>query len=778
MLSVTNAVNSAGTSTAAFEREARVSSISSCPESSCEVVASFAMLPGQGIVRGDGAASATCGDGASSGSCASTPAPARTAAASEPASATTDHFLYDEGNPLDFEGAGDGSGIGGNSSLQDAGVVDSSRQQSLGIHNDTTGGSGETYGKERRLSAVSEQDHGRETVFSWGKDASVCPPACSTGGQRAGGGSGGGVPLVVGGTVLKVDWADPLRYHIHLNGGIKGPCAVQEVGMIESRPIRQGTHPRGRPTTLVPGRGVPGTLEWLNRHHPPNAHMGGPSPNWQEASGDGGLGGGYRNSLGGRICQQYSRYHNTHQYPQQRAVGGSPTCHHGQLSYPNSFVSSGTRERERGHAVVDPPSAVTMLSPSMRTRSYHDPLSPSISEQGPSESSANGGSGRGRADSFAGLPSVGSSQGCPAYLQPENRSSGGGVGVGLQQQNEDSGARHGCVQPRFRPHPPGHLTADLRPSPASESLDPHRYRALELDVGAGGDGGGCDRRRVTGASSGVAARELNVGSYGSVSPNNGVHSLSHHHNGGSGGRGHRVLPHSWSVTSPQRGRDTQERWQQCIQTTDSGSWGREQALVSRAQPWPAAMAKVHVGNNRRTGGQSDDDEGASSRWMDRGGRAERRETTTSEALGARSVYDACSHPPSSHQMDAMEPFPRHGSRVPTGLVIGNPAGVLPRRGSGRWDQQQQQGGWTSEVGSASVSSGLSSHRRFNDSEVWIGVAGQSRVCVCVRAFFSVFLLVGIVMGKLDGGSVFRTMLLAIVDLCNKREIRLHTTGRN
>ncbi|CAM9925534.1 unnamed protein product [Discosporangium mesarthrocarpum] len=34
------------------------------------------------------------------------------------------------------------------------------------------------------------------------------------------------VPLVVAGAVLKVDWADPLRYHIHLNGGIKGPSVA------------------------------------------------------------------------------------------------------------------------------------------------------------------------------------------------------------------------------------------------------------------------------------------------------------------------------------------------------------------------------------------------------------------------------------------------------------------------------------------------------------------------------------------------------------------------
>lgn len=47
------------------------------------------------------------------------------------------------------------------------------------------------------------------------------------------GGGGGGVPLMVGGAVLKVDWADPLRYHIHLNGGIKGSSPPPELGMLD-----------------------------------------------------------------------------------------------------------------------------------------------------------------------------------------------------------------------------------------------------------------------------------------------------------------------------------------------------------------------------------------------------------------------------------------------------------------------------------------------------------------------------------------------------------------
>ncbi|CAM9621895.1 unnamed protein product, partial [Scytosiphon promiscuus] len=95
--------------------------------------------------------------------------------------------------------------------------------------------------------------------LSWG-DAPAAPTATTAAisadnggdlgtGDPEGGGNGGGagattavgVPLVVGGATLKVDWADPLRYHIHLNGGIKGPSAPPEFGMPDGRlPSRGG----------------------------------------------------------------------------------------------------------------------------------------------------------------------------------------------------------------------------------------------------------------------------------------------------------------------------------------------------------------------------------------------------------------------------------------------------------------------------------------------------------------------------------------------------------
>ncbi|CAM9444428.1 unnamed protein product, partial [Phaeothamnion confervicola] len=49
-------------------------------------------------------------------------------------------------------------------------------------------------------------------------------------------------PLMVEGRRLEVDWADPLRYHIHLNGGIKGPLARGPAG---GRNDAKGLHRSG-----------------------------------------------------------------------------------------------------------------------------------------------------------------------------------------------------------------------------------------------------------------------------------------------------------------------------------------------------------------------------------------------------------------------------------------------------------------------------------------------------------------------------------------------------
>ncbi|CAM9973282.1 unnamed protein product [Ectocarpus fasciculatus] len=69
--------------------------------------------------------------------------------------------------------------------------------------------------------------------------------AADGGGEEAGTAAVAAVPLVVGGATLKVDWADPLRYHIHLNGGIKGPSAPPEFGVPNGRPASRGAGCKG-----------------------------------------------------------------------------------------------------------------------------------------------------------------------------------------------------------------------------------------------------------------------------------------------------------------------------------------------------------------------------------------------------------------------------------------------------------------------------------------------------------------------------------------------------
>ena len=79
----------------------------------------------------------------------------------------------------------------------------------------------------------------------------------------------GGQPLVVDGAVLKVDWADPLRYHIHLNGGIKGPSAAPpEVRMPDGRSTSRGVNGSGAsvrgPSPVVSGRESFSQGPWQN----------------------------------------------------------------------------------------------------------------------------------------------------------------------------------------------------------------------------------------------------------------------------------------------------------------------------------------------------------------------------------------------------------------------------------------------------------------------------------------------------------------------------------
>lgn len=94
---------------------------------------------------------------------------------------------------------------------------------------DPGGGDGNVENASSRRTTPPPPDIGEKVLAEWEEDMN----------RNGESGSGSrGVSLVVDGAVLKVDWADPLRYHIHLNGGIKGPSAPPgEVGMSDGRSI-------------------------------------------------------------------------------------------------------------------------------------------------------------------------------------------------------------------------------------------------------------------------------------------------------------------------------------------------------------------------------------------------------------------------------------------------------------------------------------------------------------------------------------------------------------
>eukprot|EP00903_Cladosiphon_okamuranus_P022279 g20485.t1 len=126
----------------------------------------------------------------------------------------------------------DGSGLWGREHL---GLDDS--------HGGGGGGNGFGCWDEETIASATAADGGDSGVDhgAAGAVAGDRGDSAGDGEETRGAGTGGAVPLVVGGATLKVDWADPLRYHIHLNGGIKGPSASPEFGMPpDGRPCSRG----------------------------------------------------------------------------------------------------------------------------------------------------------------------------------------------------------------------------------------------------------------------------------------------------------------------------------------------------------------------------------------------------------------------------------------------------------------------------------------------------------------------------------------------------------
>lgn len=125
---------------------------------------------------------------------------------------------------------------------------------------DPGGGDGNVENASSRMT-TPQPDIGEKALAAWEEEMNRNGESVSGSGNR-------GVPLVVDGAVLKVDWADPLRYHIHLNGGIKGPSAHPgEVGMSDGRPmISRGSNNSSIVARVIPigvhGRASYGQVPW------------------------------------------------------------------------------------------------------------------------------------------------------------------------------------------------------------------------------------------------------------------------------------------------------------------------------------------------------------------------------------------------------------------------------------------------------------------------------------------------------------------------------------
>lgn len=765
----TDVTSSAENSSYAFDRETRGLSSSSCPEMSCGVSLSAAIPELHGILQAGDAASG--GPSLSSTSTIASPSTAAAVTSTTEPAACNHSFLYGDGSPLDFRdhhscdstvvvggrNNGNMNSDGGNVNMaagldalnpwgqqrNSEGDVTGEESNSGGV-----GGFSTLFNNERTLSAATQLDASnagasgtREPFHGWSKDT---PTATR------------GVPLIVGGAMLKVDWADPLRYHIHLNGGIKGPCATQEMGApIDNRPMPPGVqhHARGRSMGQggVRGGGA-GAPEWHRRNLAGMVrHVSEPSPRWHEVTRA-----GYNNNRGtARQYQQYTHHQSPHQHPQQQllGLGGSPAGgHRHYMSYTGGSVSSSgvaAAERDRDgktYTVTDPRSEGPS---SLRGRSYYDAIPSSSLGRQNSCDGGGAGNGRARADSYAGpFSTPAGAHGHPAY--PRGRSTGAGgpppASQQQQQQQPESDVRRGFVQPLFSSHSSsGHPAAGPRPASAFESSDLDRYRGGAQELGPN------DIRRSSSTSTGVPKGSSGRSHHPCDSDRHAVHMfLNGSTRGGSiggalaaDGDDLHFLTRSCSANPPRKrdGNEDQPRQQHRGHPRSGGSssWEPEYLLVDRVgEPWSASAAQ----GSRRRGGE--DGSMTFTAWMDRGFR-DKGESPSSECCApGGGGYHYRGNPSPPHQVDLME-FGGRGSREPTGVLTGDnngAAGALQRREAG-WKQQQQllhqrRGSRTSEVDSCATPNGIA-QRRFSDPDVsstWCDDAKPRSLQTILSFFFS------------------------------------------
>lgn len=574
-------------------------------------------------------------------------------------SSSSENFGYGDGSRLEFY-----EGISGNinrTKHDDAGVD--------GWANQPLGGEDDAYasihaGDQRRPSAVSHHESGSgrssEDFPVWGRGSFASSP-------------GGGVPLVVDGAILKLDWADPLRYHIHLNGGIKGPCAPDEMAGSDARAFPSGV--RGRTMGIGPGRGGMGPLDRQGQHPEP-------SPRWKEAVGSGIGGTVYTLAGTSRSHQQHAhhpRQHSPHlKFDHDRYAQLSPqrAAHPDTGPLPSCAAVTGTlrTERARGYTISDPRSAFALSTASPHRAPYYDVVS--TRQKSCDSGGSIGVDGRGRAVSYSGSSTTFYNGGsaCPPLSHKHDAAMGASHHQHHQRHQAD--VMRGHAVPRFQPHPHPNMSTDVRTSSASEFSDRHHrhnFRLQETGAGAGWLAMHHSAASAIGGDKGssVGPSCCNAGMFSRCSD-------SGHSRRSSSDLDPRVGTSSWSMTPPRRNTEMEMRHQQRqhnlspVVGSDGRSWGREG--VEAVDPcWPHDF-------RREGGGQKIEHP---SGWIDNSRKAGHPLSSEASASTHRVGHDM-HH---LQHVEAMDGIGSNRSRTATGIETAVASALRRRAGHGRWEHE-------------------------------------------------------------------------------------------
>lgn len=504
-------------------------------------------------------------------------------------------------------------------------------------------------------SAICQQDTrggvvGPDAFSSWGKKAVEANDGGSSGG-------GGGVPLVVGGAVLKVDWADPLRYHIHLNGGIKGPSAPSEIGMPDNRASLRGGC--GVARGMMPGAGVGGFRggyaagRGWPQQSPQQGVMRHPSdPRWPQESEH------TRMTRPGQ--QQQQRQYHHHQQQLQR-LDLPPSRRHSQSTHPYGGPppASPLERRQRGYTIADSRSASTLgaTSASRRSPSFYGDVSSSAASLGQQQHDFGG---RTRATSSSGVP--------PPHHGAAPQAS---FLSGDPEQDFGASAVDAHLQPvhaRFQPHQRQTDRPASAPGDAQDDLAGW-YRAHDVVGGQGSSRGHRGVGRLAGRS--YSASPESSGPQDSFPSSSSAGGAG---GGGVGGGGPHTLLLSRSVSHPRS-----EEHAPPARRGGLPSW--ETQLGTRSS-WPQRAQGDGDLSGGGAGARANVARRSSGSWLDPSGGMDAG--VVLRQAGERRTSTAAHEPTSLKQVE--------------GLSFGGRQGSLQQQPRQRWEQ-----GWPAEGGGHLVS---------------------------------------------------------------------------